>query len=526
KGKIKTGKLDFDDVYFVKELKFNLFSILQMCDKKNSVLFTDTECVVLSSDFKLPGENHVLLRVSREKNMYNVDLKNIVPSRDLTCLFAKATLDESNFLHRKLGHINFKIMNKLVKGNQSNGNAGTKSCDDAGKAKVETVPDKDYILLPLWTADLPFPQEPKSQEEEDSVNLTNRVNAVSSTVNAASNEFNVVGRKSSIELPDDLNMPELEDISIFEDSNEDVFGAEAELNNLESIFYVSPIPITKIYKDHPLEQVIGDLHSAPQTKRMNKMDERGIVIRNKARLVAQGHTKEEGIDYDEVFIPVARIVAIRLFLAYASFKDFVVYQMDVKSAFLYEKIEEKLVKQGLVKGFPKLKYTKDHLCSTCQMGKSKKKSYLPKHVPSKNEKLQMLHMDPCGPIWVVSINGKRYILVIVNDHSRFTWVKLLRTKDEALEIIIKFLKQAQVCLKATTEDLNTYDSDYDDILNAKSVLMANISNYGSDVISEVPHSETYLNDMENQGMHDFEQPPVVGFTDNEIHSDSNIIPYS
>nr|GFB16647.1 putative ribonuclease H-like domain-containing protein [Tanacetum cinerariifolium] len=80
KGKIKTGKLDFDDIYFVKELKFNLFSVSQICDKKNSVLFTDTKCVVLSSDYKLPNENHVLLRVPRENNMYNVDLKNVVPS--------------------------------------------------------------------------------------------------------------------------------------------------------------------------------------------------------------------------------------------------------------------------------------------------------------------------------------------------------------------------------------------------------------------------------------------------------------
>nr|GFA06423.1 ribonuclease H-like domain-containing protein [Tanacetum cinerariifolium] len=76
KGKIKTGKLDFDDVYFVKELKFNLFSVPQMCEKNNSVIFTYTKCVVLSSDFKLPDENHVLLRVPRENNMYNVDLKN------------------------------------------------------------------------------------------------------------------------------------------------------------------------------------------------------------------------------------------------------------------------------------------------------------------------------------------------------------------------------------------------------------------------------------------------------------------
>nr|GEX59538.1 ribonuclease H-like domain-containing protein [Tanacetum cinerariifolium] len=116
KEKIKTGKLDFDDVYFVKELKFNLFSVSQMCDKKNSVLFTNTECLVLSPDFKLPDESQVLLGVPRENNMYNVNLKNIVPSKDLTCLFTKATIDESNLWHRRLGHINFKTINKLVKG--------------------------------------------------------------------------------------------------------------------------------------------------------------------------------------------------------------------------------------------------------------------------------------------------------------------------------------------------------------------------------------------------------------------------
>ncbi|GKB73251.1 putative ribonuclease H-like domain-containing protein, partial [Tanacetum coccineum] len=156
-----------------------------------------------------------------------------------------------------------------------------------------------------------------------------------------------------------------------------------------------PIPTTRIHKDHHIDQVIRDLQSATQTRRMsknldghgknpkgnsciegskldrgyvgrastiqvtkildfsgftkgskwifrNKKDEMGIVIRNKARLVAQGYTQEEGIDYDKVFSHVVRIEAIRLFLAYASFKDFVVYQMDVKSAFLYEKIEEEV----------------------------------------------------------------------------------------------------------------------------------------------------------------------------------------
>ncbi|GJR42459.1 putative ribonuclease H-like domain-containing protein [Tanacetum coccineum] len=117
KSTIKTGNLDFKNVYFVRELKFNLFSVSQMCDKKNSVLFNDTKCIVLSLNFKLIDESQVLLRVPRKNNMYSVDLKNIVPKGGLTCLFAKATSDESKLWHRRLGHLNFKTMNKLVKGN-------------------------------------------------------------------------------------------------------------------------------------------------------------------------------------------------------------------------------------------------------------------------------------------------------------------------------------------------------------------------------------------------------------------------
>ncbi|GJX75744.1 ribonuclease H-like domain-containing protein [Tanacetum coccineum] len=96
---------------------FNLFSVSQICDKKNKVLFTDSECLVLSPEFKLPDANQVLLRIPRQNNMYSFNLENIVPSRGLACLIAKATIDESNKWHRRLGHVNFKNLNKLVKGN-------------------------------------------------------------------------------------------------------------------------------------------------------------------------------------------------------------------------------------------------------------------------------------------------------------------------------------------------------------------------------------------------------------------------
>ncbi|GJR36680.1 putative ribonuclease H-like domain-containing protein [Tanacetum coccineum] len=208
---------------------------------------------------------------------------------------------------------------------------------------------------------------------------------VSPTVNAASIEDNAIDENIVYRCADDPNIPDLEEIGRFRDAEDD--GVEDDMTNLDTHIPVNPIPTTRIHKDHLVEQIIGDIHSSPQTRRMtksvtehamfslvhrrtnhkdfqnclfacflsqeepkklpnrkrdigtkwvfrNKKDERGIVIKNKARLVVQGYTQEEGIDFDEVFAPVARIEAIRLFLAYASFKDFVVYQMDVKSAFL------------------------------------------------------------------------------------------------------------------------------------------------------------------------------------------------
>ncbi|GKC01654.1 putative ribonuclease H-like domain-containing protein, partial [Tanacetum coccineum] len=157
----------------------------------------------------------------------------------------------------------------------------------------------------------------------------------SSIINVAGSEVNDVDPKPSIKLLNDPNMPELKNI-VYLDDDDDV-GAEADINNLDT-----HIPFK-------LQQV-WTLVDLPNGKRAigtkwvyrNKKDKRGIVIKNKARLVIQGYTQEEGIDYNEAFAPVARIEAIRLFLDYASFKDFVVYQMDVKSAFLYVKIKEKV----------------------------------------------------------------------------------------------------------------------------------------------------------------------------------------
>ncbi|GJR17328.1 putative ribonuclease H-like domain-containing protein [Tanacetum coccineum] len=598
--------------------------------EKNNVLFTDTECLVLSSNFKLLDESQVLLRVPRKDNIYNVDLKSVVPTRGLTCLIAKATIDESNTWHRRLGHINFKTMNKLVKGNlvkglplkilendhscvtcqkgkqhkasirkplhmlhmdlfgptnvkslmkksyclvvtddfsrfswvlflatkdatsrilktfiteienqldhkvkvirtpqqngvaerknrtlieaartmlvesklpttfwadatstdklldtflgpvyhilntrdhlgkfdgkadegyfvgysilfdvdslsismnyvpvgagnKTNGIAGTKDNIVAGQAQKEKGPEQEYILIPLCITDPIISQGSKDCEGDAGMkptevdeneasdksgkhdqearsklerinqremqiehsNSTNGINTISTHVSTAGPSIDIAGPsppvnttrpsistaneseeqlferfspfKNAFTLPSVPNVSSMDNTGIFGNAydDEDV-EEEVDINNVISSYTVPDTSFTKFHKDHPEDQVIGSLKTPVQTRHMtkiteehvdlprdkwaigtkwvfrNKKDERGIVVKNKARLVAQGHTQEEGIDYDEVFAPVARIEAIRLFLAYASFKDFVVYQMDVKSDFLYGKIEEEV----------------------------------------------------------------------------------------------------------------------------------------------------------------------------------------
>ncbi|GJZ91509.1 ribonuclease H-like domain-containing protein [Tanacetum coccineum] len=473
---------------------------------------------ITKKDFKLTDENHVLLKVPRNDNMYSVDLKIVVPQGGLTCLFAKATPEESNLWHRRLGYVNFKTMNKLVRGNlvrglpsklfeinqtcvackkgkqhraslaerknktlieaartmladsklpttfwaeavntacyvqnrvlvikphnktpyklflgrkpalsfmrpfgcpitilntidhlgkfdgkadegffvgystnskafrvfnsrtriveenlhsvvvgnQSNGNAGTKACDDAGKARMEIVPVKDYILLPLWTQDpsfsyspkdsldarfkpsveeekkdvedpgneskVPSIEEPRINQEKDYINstnninpasdgnITNNVNTFSSTINDAGTEVNVVDKKTCIELPNDLNMPELEDI-VYSDDDEDV-GAEADMNNLDKFMPISPIPTTRIHKDHLIDQIIGDLNLAPQTRRITKNLKEHCLF-------SSVQQRKNHKDFQNC-----------LFAYFLSQEE--PKKMDVKSAFLYGNIEEEV----------------------------------------------------------------------------------------------------------------------------------------------------------------------------------------
>ncbi|GJZ19408.1 putative ribonuclease H-like domain-containing protein [Tanacetum coccineum] len=276
-----------------------------------------------------------------------------------------------------------KSMNyeSVVTRNQSNGSAGTKACDDVGKAIMESITGKDYILLPFLTQDPSFSSSLKdsldagfkssgeevkkdakdpenedsevpntketrfNQEQDESVNSTNNINIVSSTVNTASIEDNSVDENIVYGCVDDPNMPNLEEI-VYSDDDEEV-DAEVDMTNLDTHVLVSPTLTTRIHKDHLLEQIIRDIHSAPQTRRMTKSVTDHVEPKKKVWTLVDLPYGKRAIGTKWIYRNkkderVAKIEAIRLFLAYASFKDFVVYQMDVKSTFLYGKIEEEV----------------------------------------------------------------------------------------------------------------------------------------------------------------------------------------
>ncbi|GJZ46120.1 ribonuclease H-like domain-containing protein [Tanacetum coccineum] len=593
---------------------------------ENNILFTETERLVLSPDFKLIDESQVLLRVPRKNNMYSFDLKNVVPSRDLSCLFPKATIDKSKLWHRRLGHVNFKKMNKLMKGNlvrglpsktfendhtcvacqkgkqhkascktklvssisqplqmlhmdlfrptsvrsinhktychvvtddnsrvlvtkphnktpyeliigrapsisfmrpfgcpvtilntldplgkfdgkveegfligysvnskafrefnietrkveenlhvkflenkpniagqgpnwlfdidsltnsinyqpvfagnqtnknagpqETNGNTGLKKNVNAGQTEEENVSTQQYSVFPLWSsisssykssddkakdytvdddACRKTAQELASEYDQALKNVLDKMmdqekEAIDTPVNTTSSSrtFSPVGPSSgpsfvpfgrsfpidAANLPHDPLMPELEDTAKIQSTG--IFGNAYDDHDLETLntpyadqsvaekdksqrfpkllicFFLSqhePIKISQALDDESWVEAMQEellwfkiqkvwtLVDLPSGKKaigtkwvyINKKDEREIIVRNKAKLVAQGYKQEEGIDYDEVFAPIARVKAIRIFLAFASFMNFLVYQMDVKSAFLYGTIEDEIM---------------------------------------------------------------------------------------------------------------------------------------------------------------------------------------
>nr|GEY23745.1 hypothetical protein [Tanacetum cinerariifolium] len=542
KGTIKTGKLEFENVYFVKDLKFNLFSVSQIYDTKNSVLFTDSECIVLGRDFKLLDDANILFRTPRQDNMYSIDLNNIVPHRNLTCLVAKASVDktkdetssilrkfiteienlkdlrvkiirefsnaktpqengvaerrnrvlvnkthnktpyelfngrtpaigflkpfgchvmilntldnlgkfeakgdEGYFLGYSMSSKAFRIFNKRTKrvkenvhieflenkaiekgsgpnwlfdidsltksmnyvpivdtGTHSTNFSGTKV--DASKDVKKDVSSLRYIILPNWVHEEHLEStssQPQDTRNTDTPESSGNLNPTTTSTNPPADQLETLTVETPIptvsspvptiffidsqepssetrliskRVTNQEETPSLDNILTLTNQFEDILGVtsnseesngvEVDVSYMETSIITSHIPTLRIHRDHPKSQIIGPMDTPIQTR--NKSKEVSDALQDPSWVEAiqeellqfkiqkvwslvdcpkgasgQGHTQEEGIDYDEVFSPVARIEAIRLFLAYASFMGFTVYQMDVKSAFLYGTIDEK-----------------------------------------------------------------------------------------------------------------------------------------------------------------------------------------
>nr|GEW45718.1 ribonuclease H-like domain, reverse transcriptase, RNA-dependent DNA polymerase [Tanacetum cinerariifolium] len=526
KGTIRTPTLDFENVYYVKELQqFNLFSISQICDKKNEVLFTDTECLVLSKDFKLPDDSMVVLKVPRKHNLYTINLNDLCPRGNLACFVAHASFDESVKWNRRMAHVNYKNMNKLVKGNLvrglptklfKNGHTCVACCkvrtacyvlnrvsvtsphnktpyallsgniptvsyfkpfgchltilntsdhlgkfdgkaDEGyivgyyarlkesdtwdldkvtwgGRAKgvgtvqgtqpIDTPGDKvdDSSFLPADEIfqkelarltgedqrDTSYANSPALRTANNAEDLqtspcihtvlpdgipvpTGKVPVPTGSLPVATSSVIVYAGDSTVPTDDVLVHSSNSTISMFYGAPTKRFPCPYDLGNhdpLPGIFSSSSyddefdtalnnvVPFVEV-KQHTTGDYAFISYNFDQ-QRDNHTDFQHCLFscflsQVEPRSVAQaledpswvdtmqeemqqfkfqnvwvlvdlppGHRQEEGIDYDEVFTPVARIEAIRLFLAFASYMGFLVYQMDVKSAFLYGRIEEEV----------------------------------------------------------------------------------------------------------------------------------------------------------------------------------------
>ncbi|GJT92165.1 ribonuclease H-like domain-containing protein [Tanacetum coccineum] len=389
----------------LSEVNKLLEKVHKLSDKKNSILFTETECLILSPDFKLLDESQVMLKVPRQNNMYIFDLKNVVPSggkfdgkADEGFLFGYSINSKAfrvfNTRTRKVEenlHITF-LENKpnvtgsgpewlfdidllinsmnyepVITGNQTNKNAGIKD-------NVDVVHTQQYILLPLLydsphsskdvvadDAGKKTNKEPTNKDERNGQKNTHRDSTVSPSVSTAGQNFT-----KADDLPTDPLIPNLEDTGVFSGAYDDEdMAAETDLNNLETTMNVSPIPTTRIYKDHPKDQIIGDINSATQTRRMTKISEEHAMVIQALTDPSWIEAMQEELLQFKLLQKVWTLVdlpkgkrAIGTKWVYRNKKDekgivvinkerlvaqgFIVYQMDVKSAFLYGTIKEEV----------------------------------------------------------------------------------------------------------------------------------------------------------------------------------------
>nr|GEW92941.1 retrovirus-related Pol polyprotein from transposon TNT 1-94 [Tanacetum cinerariifolium] len=336
------------------------------------VAFRKSTCFVRNED----GID--LLTGDHSSNLYTIAL-NEVASKSSTCLLAKASSLQSWLWHQRLSHLNFAIINNLVKNNLVQG---------LPKMKFE----KDHLCSTIMKSSTTNVETSINDEVFHEVSESFQGESSSSSLNddvQQSPEEVILSQTNTQSISNNM-IPNVDEAStsynVFNERLEDAyFDASTSFHDLSNVHtFYQPYPHEQKWtKDHPLHKIIGDPKSSVRTRALrdanwvsamqeeldqfarlkvwrlvprpkgktviktkwifkNKKDESSLVIRKKARLVAVGYSQQEGIDYDETFAPVARIEAIHLFLAYVSHKDFTIFQMDVKTMFLNGILKEEV----------------------------------------------------------------------------------------------------------------------------------------------------------------------------------------
>nr|GEY41829.1 retrovirus-related Pol polyprotein from transposon TNT 1-94 [Tanacetum cinerariifolium] len=384
-GDVVIGSMTIKKVYYVEGLGHNLFSVGQFCDKGLEVAFQKSKCFVRNEDVVdfLTGD--------RSSNLYTIAL-NEAASNSSTCLLANVSSSQSWLWHQRLSHLNFATINNLVKNNLVQGLPKMKfekdhlcsACEQGKihrkhhKSKTVFASNKPLYLLHMDLCYLLNDYEDVGKlkakgdygvfvgysKESAAFRIYNkRIRKIHESVNVnfveileiASKQFSLEPGLSNLnEMEKSLN-PSVSQVS--ETSKKDledlfhnfydVYFGESSSSSLNDDMQQCPeeviLPQTNTQSiSNNMIPNVDEATEALKDADWNKKDESSLVIRNKARLVVVGYFQQEGIDYDETFVPIARIEAIRLFLAYASHKDFTVFQMDVKTTFLNEILKEEV----------------------------------------------------------------------------------------------------------------------------------------------------------------------------------------
>nr|GEU77294.1 putative ribonuclease H-like domain-containing protein [Tanacetum cinerariifolium] len=449
--------------------------------KTEQFLFTDTKCLVLSPDFKLSDESQVLLRVPRENNMYNVNLKNIVPYRDLTCLFAKATIDESNLWHRrsdngtefKNNDLNLFCEIKGIKREfsvlrtpQQNGIAERKNRTLIEAARTmladsllpisfwaEAVNTAYYVQNRLPDEKQVLLRVPKENNMYN-VNLKNIVPSGDLTclfTKATIDESNLLHRRlghinfKTINKLVKGNLVKGLPTKVFENDNTCVVCKKGKQHRASC----KTKPVSSV--DQPLYRLHIDLFGPTFVKSLNKKSYCLVVTDDYSSecLVLSSNFKLP--DVSQVLLRVPRENNM-----YNVNLRNIVPSEDLTCLFSKATLDEsnlwhrrlghvnfktinKLVKGNLVRGLPTKVLTNDNSCVACKKGKQHRASCKSKTVTSVDQPLFRLHIDLFGPTFVASLSKKSYCLVITDDYSRFFWVFFLASKDETTPVLKTFI---------------------------------------------------------------------------------------